>query len=848
MMSATRTNGGARLRRGFAAVAVLGLFSAAGWAVPAGAAAAAHHGRRAGLGAGQAAAGGVMSRFAGGVGGPTRATSVILGGACGVSYAGGSVYAGAGSMVRQVSQATGRLTTPAGIGVPFQMRPPLGNRGKATNALLSGACGVTVGKTGNLVIADTGHNRIRVAAAATGTFYGQAMTAHHIYTVAGDGTAGYGGDGRPGTGAELHSPAGVAVDGVGNLVIADTGNNRVRVVAASTGTFYGQAMTAGDIYTVVGDGTSGFSGDGGPATSAELNSPAGVSVDAKGNLVIADTSNNRVRVVAVSGGTFYGQPMTLGDIYTVAGDGTSGFSGDGGPATSAELNSPAGVSVDAKGNLVIADTSNNRVRVVAVSGGTFYGQPMTLGDIYTVAGDGTSGRSGDGGPATSAELNSPAGVAVDGAGNLVIADADNNRIRVVAATTGTFYGQAMTTGDIYTVAGTNKQWISGLGGLATSAEFIWNGQYPGIIGVALDNAGNLVTTSSSANRVLVVTASTGTFYGQSMTARHIYSIAGDGTYGYSGDGGPATKARLAYPWGVAVDSFGNVLIAADQNNRIRVVAEQNGTFYGQAMTAGHIYTVAGDGRCGFSGDGGPATSARVCIPVGVAVDSHGNLLVTDTGNGAIRVVPDKSGTYYGQAMTAGDIYTIAGDGSNGYSGDGGPATSAELYFPQTARVDATGNVVIADTFNSRIRVVAEHTGTFYGQAMTAGDIYSVAGDGNCKYNGSGIPATTASVCFPGAVAVDAAGNLVVTGNNRVRVVAESGGTFYGQAMTLGDIYTVAGDGVSGCGGDGGPATKAQLGFPQDVITNGAGDLLIGQVGCREIRMVTGGPVHADGTP
>ena len=132
------------------------------------------------------------------------------------------------------------------------------------------------------------------------------------------------------------------MDHAGNLVIADTGGDRIRVVARRTGTFYGQAMTAGDIYTVAGDGTAGFSGDGGPATSAELHSPEGVAVDAAGNLVIADTGNNRVRVVAASTGTFYGQAMTAGDIYTVAGDGTGGFSGDGGPATGAELDFPAG--------------------------------------------------------------------------------------------------------------------------------------------------------------------------------------------------------------------------------------------------------------------------------------------------------------------------------------------------------------------------------------------------------------------------------------------------------------------------------------------------------------------------
>jgi hypothetical protein len=147
-------------------------------------------------------------------------------------------------------------------------------------------------------------------------------------------------------------------------VIADSDNSRIRVVAASTGSFYGRVMTAGDIYTIAGDGTQGFSGDGGPATSAEVYEPEGVAVDAAGNLVIGDTGNERVRVVAASAGSFYGQAMTAGDIYTIAGDGSYGFSGDGGPATSAELYSPTGVAVDAAGDVLIADSFNNRIRMV----------------------------------------------------------------------------------------------------------------------------------------------------------------------------------------------------------------------------------------------------------------------------------------------------------------------------------------------------------------------------------------------------------------------------------------------------------------------------------------------------
>ncbi len=159
----------------------------------------------------------------------------------------------------------------------------------------------------------------------------------------------------------------MAVDAAGNLLIADTGNTRVRVVAATTGTFYGQAMTAGDIYTVAGNGHYGFSGDGGPATSAELNGPDGVAVDGAGNLVIADTGNNRIRVVAATTGTFYGQAMTAGDIYTVAGDGTAGFSGDGGPATSAELNDPAGRGGGRRGQPGHRRHGNDRIRVVAAT-------------------------------------------------------------------------------------------------------------------------------------------------------------------------------------------------------------------------------------------------------------------------------------------------------------------------------------------------------------------------------------------------------------------------------------------------------------------------------------------------
>ena len=710
--------------------------------------------------AGQAA--GVISTVAGGPGGPAKATTLTLFHPCGVRFAGGRGYLVDGAAVYTLSRGTDQLVPVAGSGA----NGPGGNRGLAADANF-GSCGIAVDGAGNLVIADRAHNEVRVVAASTGTFYGVSMSVGHIYDVAGDGKLGYSGDGGLAIKAQLAQPYGVAVDGAGNLVIADTSNAVIRVAAARTGTFYGQAMTAGHIYTVAGDGAPGYSGDGGPATSAKLDDPYGVRVDHAGNLVIADSTNSVIRVVAADTGRFYGQAMTAGDIYTVAGNGTGGFSGDGGPATHAELSFASGVTVDAAGNLVIADTLNSRVRVVASRTGTFYGMAMTAGDIYTVAGNGTEGFSGDGSPATSAELNDPIAAAVDGTGNLVIADSFNNRVRVLAASTGTFYGMAMTAGDIYTVAGNGDYYnYSGDGGPAISA------QLEGPTGVAVAGSRNLLIADTYNVRARMVASASGTFYGQPMTAGDIYTVAGDGTAGYSGDGGPATIAELDGPSGVAADGSGNLVIADGSNHRVRVVAASSGMFYGVTMTAGDIYTVAGDGVAGYSGDGGQATIAELGSISGVAVDGSGNLVIADTANSVIRVVAAQTGTFYGQPMTAGNIYTVAGDGTAGFSGNGGPATKAMLSHPRGVAMDSTGNLVIADTLNNRVRIVAVSTGTFYGITMTAGDIYTIAGDGGKGFAGDDGQAAQAELNHPYAVAVNDPGNLVIadTANSRIRMV------------------------------------------------------------------------------
>jgi hypothetical protein len=440
----------------------------------------------------------------------------------------------------------------------------------------------------------------------------------------------YGGDGGVATRAHLSSSDGMAIDGSGNLVIADTANNRIRVVAESTGTFYGQAMTTGDIYTIAGNGTSGVStGDGGPATAAALDSPRDIAIDAAGNLAIP--TENEIRVVAATTGTFYGQAMTAGDIYRIAG-GSQGIRGDGGPALLASLTGPRAAAIDAAGNVIIADTGNARIRVVAEKTGTFYGQAMTAGDIYRIAGN-LAGFSGDGGPGTAADLLWPGGVSMDGSGNVVIADSGNFRIRVVAATTGTFYGRAMTAGDIYTVAGHSAP-LSGNGGPALSA----------VLGTpdAVAATGSGTVAVGTPGEMWLVPATAGSLFGQVMVAGHIYAVAGNGRNGFSGDGGPATTAELDNPSGLAFDGNGNLLIADTDNNRIRVVAATTGTFYGRAMTAGDIYTLAGSGNDGYFGDGGPGPKARLAfgddeLPVAVAVDGSA-VLITDTGNSVLREV------------------------------------------------------------------------------------------------------------------------------------------------------------------------------------------------------------------
>jgi trimeric autotransporter adhesin len=601
--------------------------------------------------------------------------------------ASGNIYIAdtANHRIRMVTKSTGIITNVAGDGSYGDK----GDGGLATSAKLNNPTGVVNDVSGNIYIADTFNNRIRMVTKSTGI----------ITTVAGDGSFGFDGEGDGGlaTSATLNDPRSVAIDASGNIYIADTRNDRIRMVTKSTGI----------ITTVAGDGSYGFSGDGGLATSAKLNDPHDVFVDASGNIYIADTANHRIRMVTKS----------TGIITTVAGNGTAGLSGDGGLATSATLNDPDGIAIDASGNIYIADTDNHRIRMVTKSTGV----------ITTVSGNGTAGLSGDGGLATSATLRYPNGIAVDASGNIYIAENNNNRIRMVTKSTGI----------ITTEVGNRTVGFSGDGGLATSSSL----NYPN--GNALDASGNIYIADSTNHRIRMVTKSTGI----------ITTEVGNGTVGFSGDGGLATSATLRFPQDVAIDASGNIYIADTYNHRIRMVTKSTGI----------ITTEVGNGtaRNGIR-DGGLATSARLRYPRAVAIDASGNIYIADDYNNRIRMVTKSTGI----------ITTVAGDGSYGYSteGDGGLATSARLYHPRDVAIDASGNIYIADTYNHRIRMVTKSTGI----------ITTVAGDGSSQYgdySGDGGLATSAKLKYPDGIAVDATGNIYIadTDNHRIRMVTKSTG-------------------------------------------------------------------------
>jgi trimeric autotransporter adhesin len=588
-----------------------------------------------------------------------------------------------------------------------------------------------------------------------------------VVTVAG----GYQGNHKPALSASFAFPMAVAFDTAGALYIGDSFNCEIRKIGRH-----------GSVEVVAGTGICGFGGDGGKATSAMLSSTiGGMLFDGTGNLLFSDSSNMRIRKITPAG-----------VISTVAGTGTLGYFGDGGPATQAQFFFPQDLALDNLGNVYVADTDNYVVR-----------QINTAGIINTVAGNHTLGYSGDGGLATAAQLATVKGLAVDGNGNLYIGDGASH-VREVN-----------TAGVVTTIAGNGQGGNAGDGGPGTAAAI------GGVMALLVN--GNTLTIATGSS-VWLLDLSTDT----------IHLAAGSaGATGFAGDGGAALSAVFAFPNGIATDSQGNLFLADSGNDRIREISATSQT----------VTTIAG----GYLGDGHKATEASLnlqSLGSHIAFDNSGNLYIAETASHRVRRI-----------STKGVITSVAGTGTMGYSGDGGTATAAQLSHPSAVVVDSVGNLYISDSLNGVIRKV-DTTGTIStlhpngiplfgpyifetgaGMAIDAADniyfsdgltvIWKMDPSGNANiaagvlfgfgYGGDGGPATQALMLLPEGIALDATGNLYIADwlNNRIRKVD-----------TAGIITTIAGTGAQGFSGDGGPATAATLNLPVDVTADSAGNVYI----------------------
>ncbi len=625
----------------------------------------------------------------------------------------------------------------------------------ATTAAMDAPTGLALDTAGaNLFISEIYSNHVFEVNLASGTLINFAGN-----TTASNPVGGYSGDGGPATQAALNTPQAIAFatagPNAGTLYIADLGNNVIRAVAPG-----------GTITTFAGNGAPCAApptscGDNGPATRANLTNPSGVTVDASGNVFVADTGDNEIREID-----------TTGTITLTAGVGSACNTipecGDGGPAVSASLNHPYGVFASGT-DIYIADEFNQVVREVI------------NGNIFSSAGTYFQGFSGDGGTPGSAELSNPTGVFVDPVtGDIFIADQGNNRIREVVLT-----GPVPV---IDTMIG---------GGVGGDAGPPLQANFSSPFDVALDSSNNLYIVDNGTSRIREVSGGV------------VSTIAGSGTAGLTNSLG---QPILNYPKGVVVAATGappTVYIADSLNEVVRGLSA---TLFTYAGTDGVACATPPNG----CGDGGPAASgAQLNMPQGVALDANGNLYIADSGDNEIRLV------------SAGNISRLAGNGapcptSTSPCGDGGLATLASLNFPIGVAVDSLGNVYIADTFDNRIRKVDATTQT----------ISTVAFNGNATFAGDGGPALSASMALPNKVVVDAAGNLFVGGGldevvQRVDAATQTVVTVAGVAST---------PFLFGFTGDGGPATSALLSNIGLTINSTAG-LYIADTGNNRVRFV-----------
>lgn len=726
----------------------------------------------------------------------------------------------ANGRIRRVDAQTGIITTVAGKGYPQGVFSS-GDGGPALDAVLAYPLDVKVDQTGNIFIQERA--RIR-----------KVTTDGKINTIAGTGEQGYSGDGGPATQARISQQTSLALDRDGNLFISDFENHRVRKVAAGTGV----------ITTVAGNGTAGFSGDGNQATTAQLRSPRAINFDAAGNLYIADSGNNRIRKVSASDG----------NITTIAGDGRESLLEENVTATATPIAYPYGVAVDATGNLFIS--SFGRIRQIGSDG-----------RVRTIAGVPSFGAHEDGVPAIQSEVGSPL-LEVDAAGNVIFADSRSQRVRKIYPL---LLSNGAPTVNIASPGAsgsfTTSERVISLSGTASSAGSIVRVWFRSDRGFSWTANGTTewrvpdLPLKSGLNRITVIAEDPAGTSGSATIAitfnpeRIAQRIAGDrlGRFGFGGDGGQASSATLWLPYDVAADQSGHLYIADAGNYRIRKIAPDGtattlagsgklgtGGDSGQAVhadlnfpsavacdTQGNVYiadtlnhrirrvapngvinTVAGTGVDDFGGDGGAASSARISRPRGMIFDATGNLFFADSGNSRVRRVDAKTGI----------ITTVAGSGSKGFGGDGGPALEALLDLPVDVALDRNNNLFIVDRNNKRIRKV-----------NPSGVISTFAFDelGGGKEGDPFNPLVT----FNG-IASDAEGNLHVSSqaDGQIRKFAPDGSStmFAGLTINTTGAYET---------GDGGGATGIGIARPGGMAFDRVGNLLIAETGEHRVLMI-----------
>ena len=704
-----------------------------------------------------------------------------------------------------------------------------GDGGLAIEAHFHNPGGIAVDAAGNVYVADTNNGRVR-----------RIDQAGIITTIAGTGERASAGDGGPAVEAQLLGPTAVALDSSGNLYIAESAGNRVRKIDAM-----------GTISTVAGTGVAGSQGDSGPAVEAQLNWPVAVVIDAEGNVLISDSRGHRVRKVSLDG-----------TITTIAGTGSRGGSGDGGAATAAQLNFVSDLETDALGNIYLADINEGRIRKISPTG-----------RITTIAGAGRRRHSGDRGPAIDAGLETPGGIALDSAGNLFLSEYWPGWLRKIDAA-----------GIIDTIAGTGEQLSTGNMGLAIDASL----DRPGYI--AVDSDGNLYVGEFFGNRVRILRptaklsslavplGSSGDFVVLTITqtgsVRWNGAPLAHGTEAFATNGNRYALEQTASGAIVATYVPHQQMVKLQEGKTVTLMAGEDGVWHIGDRVAANGYRHVDDGQeylLEWTGaqwrlakytirtvagtldvaEGVPATEARLFNPHAIALDSAGNAYVTEASNNRVRKID-----------TSGIITTIAGTGEQGYAGDGGPATQAELDSPRGIGVNWLGEIFVADFGNDvvrkidvlgRISTISTSGPLFnpdglaldlFGNIVVAeshvrnhlvrridvrGNVTTIAGVAGQRggFEGDG-SAAKARLYYPRAVAADTAGNVYVADsfNQRVRKIDPTG-----------TIRTIAGTGERGYSGDGGPAIDAQIAGPNGLLVDAAGNVYISDSGNYRIRKV-----------